>query len=160
VESGDDLTLTTTGSEAAPATRTTFATRPMAHLIGVENGEAISFDRRDVPGIRTTASLALVFDRPLDPARAAVLMWPIRGDGARAWIQATEPASRWVIAADDLADLVAASIDDVLAYHVYVVEYTVQDSVMNGALADGTPYSLPFVQRSTTTLQVRFDQGG
>lgn len=151
---GATLTLETTGSDDVGPLTAEFAMQPFAPMIAVENGGAVDLDAFDMPVIGTDRALALTFERPLDPGRAAIILhvFPGGGAGSDAWIQATRVADRWVIPADALAQLIAGSSDDRVAYRMIVLEYVTQDDVVTGELADGTPFSLPFVQRAETTF--------
>lgn len=151
--SGGLLTLGTTGSEDADPLTATFSAEPFAQLVGMENGEPVDLEG-GMPVISSDRSLALTFSRPLGPSGGAVILIPFKGGGARAFVQTREPTDRWIIPAGTLAEMVAESAADQVAYSLFVLDYVAQANVVRGTLADGTPFSLPFVQRGETTLRL------
>jgi hypothetical protein len=156
---GQSLALETTGSREAEPASSSFAARPFAALTGLENGVALNL-HGGMPVIDSEQPLVFVFDRPLDPERAYVLLAPFAGHAGAlpAFVQPQSPASRVVLLPHVLRQLIADAGAAPVAFRAFVVEIHVQDGIFAGRLAGDGPdageFSLPFVQRAETTVHL------
>jgi hypothetical protein len=154
---GSPVTLRTTGSSDANPVTATFSMTPLATLIGVQNGDDVPLDVDAPPAISTVQSLALQFDRPVDPAHTFVMLEPFGGVSAgarRAFAQPREATDRIVIPGTVLWNLSAAASASQVAYRITIEEIVWQEDVFTGTLAGSTSFSLPFTQAKQTVLLV------
>lgn len=164
---GASLEVRTTGSDHATPTAATFAARPLVSLTRLENNGPVDLHSA-VPTIDTGHSLVLALDRPLDPERAFVVLVPFwtsgnLNDGARsAFIQPRSATDRLVIPPHVLRQLIENAPDAPRAYRAIMVEFLIEDDVFAGEITgdgpDAGPFSLPFVQRGETAINLYLER--
>lgn len=160
---GRELMVRTTGSDDALPVQATFAARPFARVSGIENNGDIPL-HGPVPVVDTRAPVILAFDRPLDPERAFVALIPFPAqNGARtAFIQPRSASQRLVIPPHVLRQLVEGAPTTRTAFRAIVIEIMTSDDTFAGRFsaghADVDTFSLPFVQRSETSMNLYLER--
>jgi hypothetical protein len=166
MSAGASLTVTTTGSGEAEPAAGSFVVRPFAALTGLENGVALDLEG-SMPVVDAEKPLVFVFDRPLDPERAYILLVPFASHAwlRSAFVQPQLPSGRVVLLPHILRQLVPASGTGPVAFRAFVVEIRVEEDAFTGRFAGGEPespataeFSLPFVQRAETTVNFYLDR--
>ncbi len=152
---GRDLSIRTTGSDDVLPVHATFAVRAFARLNGIENGEPLSLVGGK-PSVDVDRAFVLNFDRPLDPSRAFILLHPMdpTQPGARpAFIRPVVPTRRVVIPPYALQQLAEIGADSSIPFRALIIEIMVTDDAFSGHLTT-EPFTLPFVQRSETSIHL------
>lgn len=154
---GHDLAIRTTGSDDVLPVEATFALRPFARLTGLENGATIDL-AGPTPVVDVDHPLVFTFDRPIDPARAFIVLHPM--DPARpglrsALIRPHVTTKRVVIppyALRQLADPTPAPAP--APFRATTVDIATTEHAVTGHLTDTQPFALPLVQRTQTSVHL------
>jgi hypothetical protein len=160
---GRELTIRTSGSDEALPVQAAFSARTFARLSGIENNGDIPL-HGPVPVLDTRHPFVVAFDRPLDPERAFVALIPFPAqNGARtAFIQPRSASQRLVIPPHVLRQLVESAPTTRTAFRALVIEIMTSDHVFTGRFraghADQDTFSLPFVQRSETSMNLYLER--
>jgi hypothetical protein len=161
VVGGQELLLQTSGSAEVEPVTARFAAPALASLTGITNGDAVPLDDA-APTIRVARALGLEFNRPLDPERAFIALFPFtRGSATtarRAFIQPRQAAQRVVIPAESLDTLLGGSGGQRQAYVLIIVEFDTQPDVLRGSFTGGGEFALPFVHRSETVVHLYLER--
>jgi hypothetical protein len=160
---GRPLAVTSTGSDAVAPVTAAFAARPFTALVRIENDGTLPL-RGAVPVIDVDHPLALVFDRPLDPERAYIIIHPMHTPQHQqpatrtAFLQPRTPSQRVVIPPHILRQLVGDAPGDRFPFRAIIVDALVEEDVFAGrftaAGSDDAEFSLPFVQRGETVIHL------